>query len=116
MSRQVLSQKDVDEMEILLAKFTETCKSYRSIVCQNYSSRMGGEDDRRPLEQQIIDEFKVSPDHLKGNFMFLLLKIVAAPITGRATDRFDAESTTKLSAWLQSLAFERLAEMEANFS
>ncbi|NTW22373.1 hypothetical protein HGA34_02385 [Candidatus Falkowbacteria bacterium] len=113
MSRTVRSSSDVEAENRLIAKFTETLKSYRGMVCQNYNSRMGDEDDKRPLERQIIEEFESSPEELKGDFMFLLLKIVAAPITGRATDRSDGESMTRLSVWLQNLAFERLAEMEA---
>jgi hypothetical protein len=117
MSREVVTKRDIEKKkeaeDALIAKFTETLKSYRSMVCQNFNSRMGDEDDKRPLERQIIDEFATCPEELKGDFMFLLLKIVAAPITGFAADRADGESMTRLSAWLQNLAFERLAEMEA---
>lgn len=98
-----------DEQNRLIESFTKTVNVYRNMVVSNFDSRMGDEDDKRPLEKQVVEEFKTCPNELKADFLFLTLKVIAAPCVFRG----DGDSSTRLSAWLQSLAFERLAEMEA---
>jgi len=101
-------KKELTGDELLISKFVKTVTDYRNMVIDNFHSRMGDEDNREPLEKQIVKEFKEAPETLRTVFQLSLLKVVAAPCVFRD----DGDSSTRLSAWLQRLAFERLAEIE----
>jgi hypothetical protein len=94
--------------EALVIQFAKTVSDFRKMVVSNFRSRMGDEDDTKTLEAKIMEEFNAAPEHLRTVLQFTLLKVVAAPYSFHG----DSDSGTRLSAWLQKLAFELLKQTE----
>lgn len=88
--------------------FSNLAHKYRELIASNFRSRMGDEDDTKPLEKQIVDKFKACPEKTRIHLSFLLLRIIAAPYQIHG----EIDSSIRLSLRLQQLAFERLVELE----
>jgi len=96
--------KKENDQEII-RQFKKTLEKYRALVFENFNSRMGDEEDKRPLEKKLVEQFVACPQKGKNNLMFLTLKIIAKPYAM-------SENYNRLNVWFQDLAFKRLAEME----
>ncbi|MFA6973191.1 MAG: hypothetical protein WC238_00430 [Parcubacteria group bacterium] len=106
--QQSLKEQKQEQKKQLAIDFTKAVREYRGIVLNNFSSKMGDEEDRTPFESKIVDVFKASPPELRTEFLLLLLKVVGRPSSGR----YDNDATSRLDSWLQKLAYDRFDELE----
>ena len=84
--------------------FERVVTDYRNLIVGNYYSRMGDGDDTKPQEKKMVELFKESPKELREGLLLLVLKVVGRPD--------DSNADSRLDAYLQTEAFERLDELE----